>query len=134
SEPAMRIVTGFLAVLALGGIGVRALAAATQNRPDNPAPGTRSEVILEVDTRDHYDRELAAEGLWAVCQQTVDGVRLQSFDARGDGEFAITVQPALGTNAEQRLVGCLEDFTVDRVLGDVTAVRGLEPVSGTASG
>ncbi|MGH8986837.1 MAG: hypothetical protein ACRDY6_23650, partial [Acidimicrobiia bacterium] len=114
-------------------VGVRALADATQNRPDNSQPGSRSEVILDVDTRDDYDRRLGAYGLWATCQQTVDGVAMQSFEALGDGRFAIVVEPALGTNAEERLIGCLEDFTIDRVVGGVTSVRDLEPVPGSVA-
>jgi hypothetical protein len=124
----MKLVTALVAVAAVGGVGIRGLANLTQNRNDNAAAGTRSELILEVDTKDGYDHRLAAEGLWAVCQQVVDQVRLQSFEERGDAEFAIVVAPAIGAKVEQRLVGCLEDLTIDRVLGDVTAVRTLAPV------
>lgn len=129
----MRFALALGALAAVGSFAVQGLATATQNRPDNLVAGTRSEVILAVDTQDGYDRRLAAEGLWATCQQTVDKVAMQSFETRDDGDFAIVVEPALGHNAEKRLVGCLEDFTIDRVLGNVVAVRTLDPV-GVAAG
>ncbi len=118
-----------LATLALGAVTVVAvmgLADATQDRRDGPNPGTRSEVVLDVETRDGYERKVAAQGLWATCQQTVENKRLEAFEALGNGRFSIIVEPAVGENAERRLVGCLEDFTIDRVLGDVIEVRDLE--------
>jgi hypothetical protein len=128
----MKMLTAVLALLAVGGVGVRALADATQNHPDGSARGSRSEVILEVETQDDYDPQLAANGLLGTCQQVVDAVTMKSFEARGDGEFAIVVQPSLGTNAEKRFVGCLEDLTIDRVKGHVVEVRDLEPAGADA--
>jgi len=108
-------------------VAVMGLAEATQDRRDGPNPGTRSEVVLDVETRDGFERDVAAQGLWATCQQTVENKRLESFEALGDGRFSIIVEPAIGENAERRLVGCLEDFTIDRVLGNVIEIRDLEP-------
>jgi hypothetical protein len=124
----MTRVIGGVAFGALAVVGMVGLADATQNRPDGSKPGTRSEVVLEVDTRGGYDRKLAAQGLWGTCQQTVDATDLESFRALGDGRFSIVVEPALGDNARKRVVGCLEDTTIDRVLGDVVEVRGLSPL------
>jgi hypothetical protein len=36
----------------------------------------------------------------------------------GDG-WTATVEPAIGEHGEKRLVGCLEDLTLDRVVGRV---------------
>jgi hypothetical protein len=119
-------------VVALGAatvIGVLALADATQNRADNTKPGTRSELLLEVETRGSYDPHVAAQGLWAICHQTVDRVTLESFEALNDGRFSIVVEPAIGEYAQRRVVGCLEDFTIDRVIGDVIEVRELAPAA-----
>ena len=33
--------------------------------------------------------------------------------------FTVTVSPAFGENGEKRLAGCIEDATVDRVVGHV---------------
>lgn len=122
--------TRALGTLALGVmtvVAVMGLAEATQDRSDRPARGSRSEVVLEVDTRDVYDRDVAAHGLWGTCQQTIDHKRLESFESLGDGRYSIIVEPAIGEHDYRRLVGCLEDFTIDRVLGNVVEIRDLEP-------
>ena len=123
----MKRAVGTLALGVATVVAVMGLAEATQDRRDGPNPGTRSEVVLDVETRDGFERDVAAQGLWATCQQTVENKRLESFEALGDGRFSIIVEPAIGENAERRLVGCLEDFTIDRVLGNVIEIRDLEP-------
>lgn len=123
----MRQVVGAVALGAMALVAVWGLARATQNRADGLKSGTRSEVVLEVETRDVHDPNTAARGLWGTCQQTVDEKRLQSFEVLGDGRFSIVVEPAIGEHDERRLVGCLEDFTIERVLGDVIEIRDLEP-------
>jgi len=120
-------VVGLLAFGAVLVVAVLGLADATQNRADGLKSGTRSEVVLEVETRDVYDPEVAAQGLWGTCQQTIDHKRLRSFESLGDGQFSIVVEPAIGEHDERRLVGCLEDFTIDRVVGNVIEIRDLEP-------
>ena len=122
----MKRAFGTLALGVATVVAVMGLADATQDRPDGPNPGTRSEVVLDVETRDGHARDVAAQGLWATCQQTLENKRVESFEALGDGRFSIIVEPAIGENAKRRLVGCLEDFTIDRVLGNVVEVRGLE--------
>jgi hypothetical protein len=120
-------VVGFVVLGAVAIVGTLGLADLTQNRADGLKSGSRSEVVLEVETRDVYDPDSAAHGLWGTCQQTVDHKRTRSFESLGDGRFSIVVEPAIGEHDERRLVGCLEDFTIDRVLGDVIEIRDLEP-------
>ena len=36
--------------------------------------------------------------------------------------FSVTVSPAFGENGRKRLTGCLEDATVDRVMGHVVGL------------
>lgn len=123
----MKQVAGLLTLAALLVVAVLAIAKATQNRADGLTSGTRSEVVLEVETRDVHDPDAAARGLWGTCQQTVDQKRTLSFEPLGDGRFSVVVEPAIGEHDERRLVGCLEDFTIERVLGDVIEIRDLEP-------
>ena len=47
------------------------------------------------------------------------------LDALGDGRYRVVLRPAVGDHDERKLVGCLEDLTVDRVLGDVESFRTL---------
>jgi protein tyrosine phosphatase (PTP) superfamily phosphohydrolase (DUF442 family) len=53
-------------------MGVDALADLTQDRPDRVLPGTRSEIILQVQSHDRGGSALlSAQGLWGACQGTV---------------------------------------------------------------
>ena len=64
----------------------------------------------------------AAIALWAVCSSTVGGTCRRRRAASATA-WRATVAPAIGEHGENRLVGCLEDVTIDRVLGDVVAIR-----------
>ena len=41
------------------------------------------------------------------------------------GRYRVVLEPAVGDHERRKLVGCLEDLTVDRVLGDVESFRTL---------
>lgn len=120
-----RLLTTML-VTAILGVGLFGLREATQNRPDVVREGTATELTLHVRTKGGYSPLLGAQGLWAMCQQTVSDTQVREPLAQvGDGRFTIVVEPALGTNAGKRLGGCLEDATVPRVSADLTDRRDL---------
>ncbi|HEX4984139.1 MAG TPA: hypothetical protein VFV63_20720 [Ilumatobacteraceae bacterium] len=111
-----------LALAAAGLVGVVALMEATQNRPDDPPPGSTSTVAFTVSTRDFPGgNSTAANTLAAVCAATVDSV-VSAPAASGD-EWLVRITPALGEHGRKRLEGCLEDVTLDRVIGHVTDVH-----------
>ena len=114
--------TGVLVVAAV--VAVDVLGDLTQTRPDHPNPGAATEVVYEVILRDERRPVLpAAQGLWGACQGTIQR-NTSPVDVRMEGNVAsVVVTPALGTHARQRLQGCLEDATLDRVRGDVQAMR-----------
>jgi hypothetical protein len=124
----MKTAAIFVVVAIALGFGVDFLGDLTQSRPDPVDADDVSEVILAVD-QDRFGggEDAAANALWAVCaaqtpsRMAADG-RLQSL---GDGRYRAVLQPAVGDNDERQLVGCLEDLTVERVLGDVESVRTL---------
>jgi hypothetical protein len=109
-------------VLAAGSVlGIDALADLTQNRPDPVVDGTSTVVAFDVGTREYQGSDLdAATALWAVCAATVGGDKAGPTPS-GDG-FTITISPAIGENGRKRLLGCLEDATLDRVQGHVQSV------------
>ena len=118
----------FLAVAGLV-MGIDFLADLTQDRPDRVLPGSRSEVLLEVDSRDRTGSELlSAQGLWGACQGTVyQRLAEPGVTQVGDGRFLLATEPALGEHAWRRLQGCLEDATLDRVKARVLSKRDLAP-------
>ena len=110
---------GLLVLLAVAIVGIDALADLTQNRPDEPRPGSRTVVEFDVSTRGYRGGEAsAAQALWSVCVATIPGETSQPV-VGGNGEFTVTVSPAIGEHGRKRLVGCLEDGTLDRVIGHV---------------
>lgn len=117
-------VVRWLLVVVVVAVGIAFLREATMNRPDPPRDEQRSTVVLEVETNaSRLTPEAAATGLWAACASAVDRhalVDLATLDAKS---FALKIEPALGHHAEARLVGCLEDVTVPRILGNVTGVE-----------
>jgi hypothetical protein len=114
----VKVVVG-LGVLAVVVIGMME---ATQNRPDEVREGTITEVTFEVSTRSVERGEpFAAAALWAVCAGTVSGDVTSPVPA-GDA-WRVTIEPAIGEHGENRLVGCLEDVTIDRVMGRVVSLE-----------
>jgi hypothetical protein len=61
--------------------------------------------------------------LWAVCLLRAHQYRLVGQHENEDRETVYVVEPALGEHARRRVVGCLEDATIERVFGDVREVR-----------
>ena len=115
-----------LVALVVAGLGVAllfGLADATQNRHDTDLHDGTSTLVLSVSTKRGFDPELATHSLWAACQTTVLANRLVALTPQTDGAgMALAVEPALGEHAERRLIGCLEDATVDLVSAHVVSV------------
>ena len=118
-----RIILTVTAVAALVA-AIVGMAELTQNRPDEQRAGSATTLSFTVSTRDFERGEpAAAVALWAVCAATVSGD--VSAPAPVDGAWAVTITPAIGEHGENRLVGCLEDVTIDRVIGHVVALRNI---------
>jgi hypothetical protein len=126
----LRLAIGAVAAVATVG-GIDALADLTQTRPDPHRPRSRSEVVLEVRTRDPgASKRFAAEALWGACQSTARRTVIEpGMQEVGDARFRIVVQPALGRHARDRLTGCLQDLTIEEILGTVISMREI-PVPG----
>ncbi len=116
-----RRLTAVTVVLAVA-VGVVGLAGATQSRPDRVS-GEGNEILLSVRTRTGLDPDGAAPALWAACQHTVRHTRLVVLSPVGPAQYRLEVAPAVGELGRRRLVGCLEDATLDRVVADVLSVR-----------
>jgi hypothetical protein len=119
------VIVLLLAVLAAA--AVDALGDRTQNRPDDPVPGTATRVVFDVDT---YDAERppdqSARALWYACAQTIPN-QILSVDVGTGGTATAVVSPQLGEHSRKRIEGCLKDATIDRVRGDVLSIEDLPP-------
>jgi len=112
---------GAVVLVVVGVIGVDTLADLTQSRPDALADDSTTVIAFDVGTRGYNGTDLdAARALWAVCAASVSGAATGPT-AGGDG-YAVSISPAVGTTGSKRLVGCLEDGTLDRVQGHVESM------------
>ena len=119
-----------LFLLVVGAVSVEELGDLTQTRSDHVDRQSRSEIVLEVHTRGyHQPTEDAARNLWAACSGTTTRqlVADPGFVPVSDDEVRFSVAPGLGEHAERRLVGCLQDTTIDRIKGSVESVRLVGP-------
>jgi hypothetical protein len=114
------------ALVVAGVLGTDALGDLTQSRPDHVAPDSRSAIVLHVTGRDYLqDLDDGARHLWAACAGTTSRRLVDDADAFtevGDDDYRFVVQPALGNYTRRKLVGCLEDLTVDNLVGDVVSI------------
>lgn len=110
-------------------IGVDMLADLTQDRPDRIVPGSRSEIVLDVKSRDRGGSALlSAQGLWGACQGTVHHRLAEpGLVEVSEGLFRLQTEPALGEHSWRRLQGCLEDTTLDKVKAHVVSKRDIGP-------
>jgi len=117
---AVVLLVGSLAVVLL------TLALLGRTRPDPPVPGTRSVVTMEVLTRNGIDVDLAARSLWEACHIWIPRHDLVDMRTTSPGHFVLTIDPSLSEQAERRLMGCLNDGTLEQVhaeLGSHTRVE-----------
>jgi hypothetical protein len=119
-----------VALVVVGIASVDALGDLTQSRPDRVVPGSRSEIVVEVRSRGYpLGADQGARNLVAACAGT------SGHDLVGDpgvalvdgGTVQFSVEPALGTHNRRKLVGCLEDATVDRLVGEVVSIETIAP-------
>jgi hypothetical protein len=109
-------------LVALTAVAIDVLGDRTQNRPDWTPAGSRTVVTFDVDTR-RAEQPVgeAARALWQVCGLTVPN-QLVALEIRAGGTGTGTLTPALGPHELERITGCLQDATIDRVWGDVLSV------------
>jgi hypothetical protein len=121
----VKVAAVVLALAVVGAFGVEELRELTQNRADAVVEGTETVLEVDVATRRYHGSDTdAMNALWGVCASTVSGTASgpTAVGPGDDGPWTITISPALGDHGRKRLVGCLEDATIDRIIGDVTSI------------
>jgi len=116
--------TLLVAVVVVGALALDRLGDATQTRPDRPVDATRTEVVVRLETnRYRQSAQTAASALWGACASTVPVDLVDDRPEQLDAEhFRYVVEPALGRYRRERLLGCMNDLTLDRVRAEVVRV------------
>lgn len=113
-----------VALVAAVFVAVDALGDLTQSRPDPRQDDAVTELVLSVE----HDRfvqgtDAAASALWAVCAGQTGSRPTEPLAGIEGGRYRVVLAPAIGEHEQRKLRGCLEDLTVDRVLGDIESWR-----------
>lgn len=116
-----------LALLATGAVGIDRLGDLTQTRPDVMRPGVQTvvDVTLRGAVADR-DPDRVIGHLWSVCTGP-DVFRGRPLPAPtvahgDDGAVRIVVDTDIGAHGIDRLRGCLNDATIDKVQATVAGV------------
>ena len=112
-----------LTVALLSGLGVEAIRRITQTRMNELSrPGTTT-LTIEITTKDPtLAPTAAAAALWVACRDRVPGSpTLTQATAHAD-RVVLRIDQALGRTGRLRIIGCLEDFTIERMMADVTSI------------
>ncbi len=97
----------------------------TQTRPGEVAAAGTTAVTLDIDQR-RQSRPLptVAEDLFGSCRSRLPGdVELTAITQVDDERVMIEFDRSLGRTGRVRIVGCLEDHTLDRVRADVLSIE-----------
>lgn len=124
----MKRLLAVVALIVAIAVAVDVLGDLTQSRPDERNFAADTELVLAVE-QDRFNggRDSAAAALWAVCsgQTTSRALDEAGLERVGEGRYRVVLRPAVGEGEQRKLVGCLEDFTVDRVKGNVETFRAI---------
>lgn len=118
------LVTVLVLTLVLSLAAVVLLRELTQTRPDEVAAAGTTSVLLDIDQRRQL-RPLptVAEDLFGSCRSRLPGdVELTAITQVDDERVMIEFDRSLGRTGRVRIVGCLEDHTLDRVRADVLSI------------
>jgi hypothetical protein len=95
---------------------------ATQTRPERELSGMTTDLVLSVRHREPgASPERTADGLWKACEATFRRPLFGSVERLDGGQVLLAVTPGLGDHAQWRMLGCLEDATIDGVQVDVVS-------------
>jgi hypothetical protein len=118
-------VTVLVLTLVLSLAAVVLLRELTQTRPDEVTAAGTTSLVLDIDQRRQF-RPLptVAEDLWGSCRSRLPGdIELTAITQLDDERVRIEVDRSLGRTGRVRIVGCLQDHTIDLVRADVLSVR-----------
>ncbi|MGQ0826424.1 MAG: hypothetical protein ACT4OX_15575 [Actinomycetota bacterium] len=115
----------YAVVAVVGFFAIGAIGDATQTRVDERDDRMQTEVVIGVELKNfRQSADSAANALWASCTATVGGSLIDpGIVALGEGHYKFAMTPSLGHHGKERLLGCLNDLSIDRVKSSVVSVE-----------
>jgi hypothetical protein len=121
---ASRVALGVVGLL-LGVAAVLSLREATLSTHDRVAAGSHTELVVHARSHSAEPTQTLAEIVEAVlvtCRLEVTSDPTGPVEDLGDGDFRVTLAPALDQTNRRQLRGCVEDWAVDHALVDVVSL------------
>ena len=114
----------FGVLIIIGAFVVDALGDATQTRDDERRTDQATQIVFHVEGK-HF-RNRSTPPRWHCSASAVDGRRARRRPRHrtgrpGDYRFAMT--PTLGDHGKERLLGCMNDLTIERLRSNVESVH-----------
>lgn len=118
-------VAAAIAALGLSVAAIDWLGDNLQTRPDDSRRGVVTEIDVELrGARSAARPEQVAATLWGTCSHTLHGtVPAATIREMTGGRVQLIVRTDIGSHAEERLRGCLQDAVVDRVQATVVSLE-----------
>lgn len=117
------LVLGVLIII--GAFVVDAIGDATQTRDDVRHTDQATQIVFHVEGK-HFRQSLdtAAFALFGKCAATVGGHVVEpGIEPVGPGDYRFAMTPTLGDHGKERLLGCMNDLSVDRLRSNVESVN-----------
>jgi hypothetical protein len=106
------------------------LARLTQTQAPERGSESATTVLFALDSQGRLPQDraqLAARQQWERCRDATSiPLERAGMAALDENLFAATVHPSLSEHDEMRLLGCLEDATIDRIQLHVVGTGGVE--------
>jgi hypothetical protein len=122
-RPAARAIA-LVVTMVLAVVLVQGLRELTQSRPDElTAPGATTIIVDIGQRRQIRPLDVVAADLWSSCRSRLPGpVELVAITPTVGERVRLDLDRALGHTGRARVVGCLEDYTLDLVQADVVSI------------
>ena len=117
------LVLGVLFIV--GAFAVDAIGDATQTREDARRTDQMTQIVFHVEGK-HFRQSLdtAALALFGKCAATVGGhVVDPGIEPIGPGDYRFAMTPTLGDHGKERLLGCMNDLSIERLRSNVESVH-----------
>jgi hypothetical protein len=123
----------FVVLIVAGAFGIKVIGDATQTRPDERHGDRKTTVVIHLEGK-HYRQSLdvAAQALYGKCAATVAGDLVDpGIERLRPGRYRFAMTPSLGDHGKERLLGCINDLSIERLRSNVESVEEL-PIEAAA--
>ncbi|MGH8976660.1 MAG: hypothetical protein ACRDV7_01200 [Acidimicrobiia bacterium] len=129
----MKRMIAFAVLIVVGAFGIKVIGDATQTRPDERHRDRMTSVVVHLEGKSYRQSlDVAAQALYGKCSATVGGNLVDpGIERLSSGQYRFAMTPSLGEHGKERLFGCINDLSIERLRSNVESVEEL-PVEAAA--